>query len=252
MPAKARLLAALVPWAALAGLAAASAAASALSEAEIRRELAAAAREAATAKSLAARGVVGLRSESGGRLVPLYRLEFRLEKGEELKTDDRRFPAGHWGRPTNEVLTVGEGVWWRAKAGRYREGTIALGLADGTTSELRALERAAKVDKHVKEIGVGRYELTAPSSAFNGPQAGHAPVRLVATLSGAGHLRQLRRFEGEGFGAAIVFAQTFADLGRPFGISAPPPESIAPGPIRHIADADELAGLFGIGPSAGD
>jgi hypothetical protein len=74
-----------------------------------------------------------------------------------LKTDDRRFPAGRWtGQPTNEVVTVGEQAWWRAK-GPFREATVAPGLADGTTREFVGLERAAKASRHLTRIGPDRY-----------------------------------------------------------------------------------------------
>jgi hypothetical protein len=80
MSARARLLGALAPWAALAVLAGASAAAPGPTEAQLRRRVEAAAREAATAKSLAARAVAELRNKADGRLVPFYRLDLRIEK----------------------------------------------------------------------------------------------------------------------------------------------------------------------------
>jgi hypothetical protein len=121
------------------------------------------------------------------------------------------------------VVTIGERVWRREGSDPYREATIDLSLADGSTGELVDLERAAKVGRHIGEVGPDRYELTAPSSAFNGPEGGHRLIRLVVTLT-AGHLHRLRRIEEQG-GIGFVAA-----------------------PGKHITGRDEFSELFGPDP----
>ena len=238
-----RLLAALGPPALLGICAATSAAAPAPSEAQIRGRIVAAAHQAANAKSLTARGVAELRGEGGG-LVPIYRLEVRIDKGGPLKTEDRRFPADRWTKqPQNTVVTVGKAIWWREGTGKFSEGTIDPGLADGTTGELKALERAAKNGHDLKQVGPGRYEVEA--AAFDS-ENGAGPIRLVATLTAAGELKRLRRIEGTS--ESVVVAETFRDFGRPLGVAAPPEAEIAPGPPRHVTNSDEFTELLGPGP----
>ncbi len=249
---QARLLAAVAPWAALTVLATGAPAASTPGEAVIRGQVVAAAHEAVGAESLMARGVAYLGPGRGGRLAPIYRLEALVEQGEELRTDDRRFPPDRWTRsPTNEVVTVGEGAWWRTKDGRYREATIDPTLAEGVLVELADLERAAKVGRDLKKIGAAHYELTAPATAFNGPEGAHGPLRLVVALTAAGQLRRLRRIETQD-GIGVVLAETFTGFDRAFGIAAPPAGAIAPGPVQHIATSDGFSKLLGPGPFEGD
>jgi hypothetical protein len=246
MPTRARLLAAAAPWVALVICATACAAAPRATEGQIRQRIVAAAHEAARAKSVTARGIAQLRSEEGGRLIPIFRLEVRIEKGQTLKTDNRRFPAGRWRpRPTNEVVTVGERVWWRARSGRYREATVGPDLADGTTGELIGLERAARVGRDLAQLGPDRYEMTAPASSFD-PEKGHERIRLVVTLTAGGDLHRLRRIEGQD--GSIVVAETFTDFGQALGITAPSPDVIVPSPVKHITGSDEFSALLGPGP----
>lgn len=252
MPIRARLLAALAPWAALVALATTVAAAQTPGEAGIRRQIVAAAHEAATAKSVDARAVADLGVGRGNKAVPIYRLEIRIEKGPVLKTDDRRFPSGRWTRqPTNEVVTVGESAWWRAKHGPFREATLVPGLADGTTHEFADLERAARASRELEKIGADRYELTAPATTFNNSEGSSGDLRLVVTLAADGRLHRLRRIEAQG-GIGFVADETFIGFSRSFGIVAPPADAIAPGPVEHITTSDGFSKLLGPGPFEGD
>jgi hypothetical protein len=228
-------------------LAAAPALASAASESAVRHRLDAAVQKTVAAKSLIARATGELR-ESGRRPLPFYRLEERTEDLELLKTDSRRFPPGRWTRqPTNEVLTVGNSGWYRERSDRYREVKFDSGIEKTFGSEFTDLERATAVGKDLKALGADRYELTTPSSTFNGPEGGAEPIRIIISLSTAGYLHRLMRFDEAG-PQLVVVAETFTDFGRSFGIAPPPAEEIETGPVKEVTTQEEFSELLGPPP----
>jgi hypothetical protein len=242
-----RATAALIVSLALASLTAAAIATAAQPEVRIRHRLEIGVGRTATAKRLIVRTVAEIRKVAPhGGLVPLLRLESREEKGGTLKTDDRRYPAGRWTRrPINQVITVGERVWWRAQSETYRQGTIKPSFAKSADKELTELERALANTRHLRQTGDDTYELSAPATTFDGPEArDYPPIRLVVTLDTDGRLQRLRRVEDQG-GVEFVATETFSHLGRPLGIAAPPAASISPAPIKHITTSEEFSELFG-------
>jgi hypothetical protein len=231
-------------------LAATPALASAGRESQVRRRLTAATQRTAAAKSLAVRGKGELR-ESGRRL-PFYRLEERSEDMGALKTDARRFPPRHWTKqPTYEVVTVGNQGWYRASSGLYREATFGAGVTTGFEREFTDLERALATGKDLKALGADRYELNAPSSTFDGPEAGAGPIRLVVTLSAAGYVHRLRRIEADG-PELVVIAETLTDFGHSFDIAPPPAEATEPAPVKEVTNQLEFSELLGPQPFGND
>jgi hypothetical protein len=234
--------------AALASLASASAAGAAPAEGQIRHRLAAATHRTLTAKSYSAEAVVAL-GKTGGRLVPFIQFETRMEKGTTLKTDTRVFsPKGSRDKPIDEVVTIGNRAWAQAKAEGFHEAILDPGVHKDFDSELANLERALVVGTGLKQIGPRRFELTAPSSVFNGPESSHDPISVLVGLTSDGHLRKLTRLEvSGGFGAVVT--STFGDFGHSFGIAPPPAEAILPGPPEEIHTQDEFAELLGFDES---
>lgn len=233
-------------------LAAAPALAATGPESQIRGRLASAVRKTAAARSLVARATAELH-ESGGPRFAFYRLEERIEKEGTPKTDTRRFAPGDRTRQlTNEVLTVGNQAWYRAKADRYREATLGPRIVPGFEYELTGLERAVAVGTNLKALGRRRYELTAPSKTVNGPEAGSTPIRLILSLSAGGNLHKLRRIEEDGSHVTVLIAETFTDFGRSFGIAPPPAEAIVEGPAKIVTTQNEFGELLGPSPFGND
>lgn len=241
-------LAVLALSAALASLATASAAGAAPSEGQIRHRLTAATHRTQAAKSCSAEAALAI-GKTGGGLVPFIRFETRVEKGATLKTDTRVFsPKGSKGKPIDEVLTIGNQAWAQAKAEGFHEVVLDPSVHTDFDSELANLGQALVVGSGLKQIGPRRYELTAPSSVFNGPESSHDPIRVLVGLTSDDRLRKLTRIEASGgFGAVIT--STFRDFGRSFAIAPPPAEAILPGPPKEIHTQDEFAELLGFDES---
>ncbi|HWH20633.1 MAG TPA: hypothetical protein VN671_08870 [Solirubrobacterales bacterium] len=213
-------------------------------ESRIRHRLDVAIQRTAAAKSLAVRGVAEL-GDTGGPRRPFYRLEDRFEDDGTPKNDLRRFPPGSWtGQPTNQILAVGNRAWYRAKADLYRQATLGPKVTTGFEKELAGLERGVAVGRDLKPLGARRYELTVPSSAFNGPEVEAQPTTLVVSLSADGHLRKLRRIEEES-GLVAIIAETFTDFGRSFAIAPPPADAIVEGPAKEVTTQNEFGTLLG-------
>jgi hypothetical protein len=232
-------------------LATAPALASPNPESGLRHRLVAAVQRTLAAKSLVGRATSELH-EPGRRPFPFYRLEERIEDTGVMKTDSRRFPPGRWTRhPTNELLTVGDRGWYRANSDRYREATLGPGIALGFEGEFTDLERAVSVSKDLKTLGGDRYELTTPSSTFNGPEGGAEPSRLIISLSAAGHLRRLKRIDQAG-PQLVIIAETFTDFGYSLGIAPPPADAIETGPVKEVTNQSEFGELLGPLPFGND
>jgi hypothetical protein len=238
--------------AALLVLAATPALASANPGSNLRGRLIAAVQKTVAAKSLIARATGGLH-ESGGPHVPILRIEERVENGPTPKADLRHFKPGDRAHElTNEVLTVGNRAWYRAKAARYREAKLGPGIATGYEEELEGIERAVKVGKNLKPLGGNRYELVAPSKSINGPEGGSDPIHLNLSLSASGYVTKVIRIDEEGPEAELYAIETFTDFGRSFGIAPPPADAIEAGPVKEVTSQSEFSDLLGPPPFGDD